>query len=69
MGDVCYRTKQSRLQFHVSHNKAKDLFEIMHYDVWGLYRVPSSCRAHYFLILADDASQEVWLYLMKRNFA
>jgi len=29
--------------------------------------VPSSCGAHYFLTLVDDASRVVWLYLMREK--
>jgi len=63
--DVCHRAKETRLQFHASEDKAKDLFETVHCDIWGPYQVPSSCEAHYFLTLVDDTSRGVWLSLMK----
>jgi len=48
MCDVCYRAKQTRTQFHANDNKANDQFEIFHCDIWGSYRVPSSCGAYIF---------------------
>ena len=67
MCDACYCAKHTRMQFHVSDNKANDLFEVVHCDIWEPYRTPSSCGASYFLTLVDDASRGVWLYLMKEK--
>ena len=64
--DVCFRAKQTKNPFPpVSSNKAKNLFDIIHSDIWGPYHEPSSYGAHYFLRIVDDASRGVWLYLMK----
>ena len=62
--DVCFRAKQTRNSFPLSHNKAQNLFEIVHCDIWGPYRVSTSCGARYFLTLVDDYSRSVWAYLM-----
>ena len=40
--------KQTWNQFDVSDSKVDDIFEIIHCDIWGSYRVPSFCGAHYF---------------------
>ena len=53
------------MAFHLSEKKAEELFEIVHYDMWGPYHVPSSRAAHYFLSLLNDCSRGAWLYLMK----
>jgi len=45
-------------------NKAHELFDLVHCDIWGPYRVSSLCGAHYFLTIVDDASRGVWVYLM-----
>ena len=47
-----------------SFNKANDCFSLIHVDVWGPYRVPSSCGAVYFLTIVDDFSRAVWTFLM-----
>nr|AAC67205.1 putative retroelement pol polyprotein [Arabidopsis thaliana] len=62
--DVCFRAKQTREVFPDSSNKSTDCFSLIHCDVWGPYRVPSSCGAVYFLTIVDDFSRSVWTYLL-----
>lgn len=62
--DICFRAKQTRESFNDSINKASDCFSLVHGDVWGPYRTPSTCGAVYFLTLVDDYSRSVWTYLM-----
>ena len=66
--DICFRAKQTRTQFVASESHA--LFQLIHCDIWGAYRVPSLCGAQYFWTIVDDASRAVWVYLMraKRGF-
>ncbi|KAL9226203.1 hypothetical protein vseg_002041 [Gypsophila vaccaria] len=63
--DVCLRAKQTRDKFIISENKAKSIFELIHCDLWGDYRVTSSCGSRYFLTILDDFSRSVWVYLVK----
>ena len=63
--DVCFRAKQTRTQFSISESKADGLYDLIHCDIWGSYRVASFCEAHYFLTVVDDASRATWVYLMK----
>ena len=65
--DICFKAKQTRNVFPISMNKANDMFALVHCDVWGAYRIPSSCGAHYFLSIVDDYSRGVWVYLMAHN--
>ena len=65
--DVCLRAKQARTQFIVRESNASDLFEIIHYDIWGFYRIPSFCGAHHFLTIVDYVNGAVWLYLMREK--
>ncbi|KAG7558923.1 Ribonuclease H-like superfamily [Arabidopsis thaliana x Arabidopsis arenosa] len=62
--DVCVRAKQTRSSFSESFNKAEECFSLIHCDVWGPYKLPSSCGAHYFLTIVDDHSRAVWTHLM-----
>ena len=57
--DVCFRAKQTREVFPDSSNKSDDCFALIHVDVWGPYRIPSSCGAVYFLTIVDDFSRAV----------
>ncbi|XP_026397593.1 uncharacterized protein LOC113292991 [Papaver somniferum] len=36
-------------------------------DLWGPYKTPSSCGAHYFLTIVDDFSRGVWIYLLRNK--
>ncbi|KAH9764454.1 hypothetical protein KPL70_001531 [Citrus sinensis] len=58
--DVCFRAKQCRDKFVLSNNKASNICELIHCDLWGPYRTASSCGAHYFLTIVDDFSRGVW---------
>lgn len=62
--DVCFREKQTREVFSDSLNKTKECFSLVHCDVCGPYRVPSSTGAVYFLTIVDDYSRAVWTYLL-----
>jgi len=63
--EICCRVKQTRKQFPISNNNATHSFNLIHYDIWGPYRTPSSCGAHYFLSIVDDASRAIWVCLME----
>ena len=65
--DVCFREKQTRNPFSLSENKAKHLFEKIHCDLWGPYRVSSSCGSHLFLTIVDNYNRSAWVYLMKEK--
>ena len=41
------------------------LRKYMHCDLWGANRHVSSYGAHYFLIIVDDYSHDVWIYLLE----
>ncbi|XP_074284107.1 uncharacterized protein LOC141608664 [Silene latifolia] len=46
--DICHYAKQHRHSFTSNNKHASDLFELIHCDLWGPYRVPSSCGALFF---------------------
>ena len=62
--DICFKSKQTRGVFSESINKASVAFELIHVDLWGPYREPSSCGAVYFLTIVDDFSRAVWIHLL-----
>ena len=41
--------------------KASTVFEVVYHNVLEAYRIPSSCGAHYALIILDDASRLAWI--------
>lgn len=62
--DVCLQAKQCCDSFFTSNNKASEIFEMVHCDVWGPYRISSLCNAYYFLTIVDDYSRGTWVYLL-----
>jgi len=42
--DICPLAKQCRLQFPVSSSRSTNIFQLMHLDVWGPYKVPTYDR-------------------------
>ena len=62
--DICFRAKQTRLTFPDSSHNAKEVFDLIHCDVWGPYRTTAFCGSRYFLTIIDDKSRAVWLYLL-----
>lgn len=65
--DICYRAKRTRCPFYNSENKANDIFDMIHCDIRGSYKMSSFCGAHYFLTILDDVSKAIWVYLLKEK--
>lgn len=65
---ICFMGKQPRNSFSLSMNKASDLFDLVHCDIWGPEKVLSSCNASYFLTIVDDYSRATWVYLMTGKY-
>ena len=59
--------KLTHAKVFISQNKAECVFEFIHCDIWGPYREPSSCGAHYFLTIVDDTIRTTWVYLMREK--
>lgn len=61
---MCHRAKHVQSKFPNGVNRSSELFELIHYDIWGPYKVSSSSRPWYFLAIVNDYSRMVWLYLL-----
>ena len=61
---ICPIAKQSRLPFPTSLSHSISVFDIIHGDVWGPYRVPNHDGKRYFLTLVDDMSRYTWIFLL-----
>ncbi|WP_420914574.1 integrase catalytic domain-containing protein [Candidatus Phytoplasma australasiaticum] len=42
-------------------------FELVHYDTWGPYQIPTHSGYRYFLTIVDDYTRYTWTYLMKNK--
>jgi len=63
--EICLRAKQTRNSFSTSKSNTKDVFDLIHCDIWGPYCFPSLCGARYFFSIVDDDSKATWVYLME----
>ncbi|KAJ0937225.1 putative RNA-directed DNA polymerase [Helianthus annuus] len=63
--DTCHKAKQHRIPFPLSDHKSKNVGNVVHLDVWGLYKRPSLDGYKFFLTIVGDYSRAVWVYLMK----
>ena len=61
---ICPQAKETRDSFPTSDTRSSKIFGMIHCDLWGPYRTPSSCDAIYFLTLVDDFSHASWVYLL-----
>lgn len=61
----CPMAKFTKLPFSTSVSKASDIFELIHMDIWGPYKVPYKSKYRYFLTLVDDHSRTTWIYLLQ----
>ncbi|KAK9681574.1 hypothetical protein RND81_10G012100 [Saponaria officinalis] len=41
-----------------------DIFDLIHMDIWGPYKVAYEGKYRYFLTLVDDKSRGIWVYLL-----
>lgn len=60
----CPMAKFSKLPYSLSQSHRSEVFELIHMDVWGPYRVPTDGKFRYFLTIVDDCSRVTWTYLL-----
>ncbi|XP_074308066.1 uncharacterized protein LOC141642964 [Silene latifolia] len=65
--DICVMAKHHKLPFPRSSSHAKQLFDLIHLDVWGPYKVPSLTGATSFLTILDDNSRNTWTFLIQNK--
>jgi hypothetical protein len=65
--DVCHFSRQRKLPYNVSTNKAHVPFELIHFDIWGPIATKSIHNHVFFLTAVDDYSRFTWITLMKHK--
>ena len=63
--DICHLSKQKKLSFSQSFNKANASFDLLHFDIWGPFRQNSIHNHKYFFTIVDDFSRFTWVTLLK----
>ena len=65
--EPCLMGKMTKTPFSGTMERATDLLEIIHSDVWSPMSVETHDGYHCFLTFADDLSIYVYIYLMKHK--
>nr|GEW47173.1 retrovirus-related Pol polyprotein from transposon TNT 1-94 [Tanacetum cinerariifolium] len=60
----CPMAKFTKLPYNLSESHALDIFELVHIDIWGPYKVATNGSKKYFLTIVDDCSRVTWTYLL-----
>jgi len=61
---VCSKARQHRLPFPHSQIHTTHIFELIHIDLWGPYKVQTYNGYKYFLTIVDDYSRTTWTHLL-----
>ncbi|WJZ85271.1 hypothetical protein VitviT2T_004816 [Vitis vinifera] len=61
----CQLGKQPALPFNNGESISNSIFELIHFDVWGLSLVSSIGGSRYFVVFIDDYSRYSWIFPMK----
>lgn len=57
-----------KFPFQLNASRTNAVFDLIHLDTWGAYRVCTRGKFKYFLTLIDDHSHMTWLYLMQNKY-
>ena len=66
--DVCITcpiAKFTKLPYTLSKSRAVDIFDMIHIDIWGPYKVSTRHNHKFFLTMVDDHSRVSWVHLLK----
>ena len=56
------------MPFNTSESISTDIFDLIHYDVWGPSSVFSIGGSRYFVVFVDDYFHYSWIFNMKHRF-
>lgn len=62
--DACMLSKQTRQKFAAILSVSKEIFDLVHIDLWGPYRHKTHNNCTMFLTIVDDKSRSSWVYLL-----
>ncbi|GJS73677.1 retrovirus-related pol polyprotein from transposon TNT 1-94 [Tanacetum coccineum] len=63
----CPMTKFTKLPYSISESHSSNVFELIHIDIWGSYKVSTHGKFRYFLTIVDDCSRGTWIYLLEQK--
>jgi len=56
--DVCYYAEQYKLSFTHNSTRTKNIFDMIHVDIWGPFGTASMHGHKFFLTIVDDHSSD-----------
>ena len=59
--------KFTKLPYSTSLSRAPLIFDLIHLDIWGSYRLSSRTNYRFFLTIVDDHSRMTWVHLLKQK--
>lgn len=59
--------KQTKIQFPSSSINSGACFDLIHFELWGPFNSPKFDGNKYFIIIVDDYSQIIWLFLLRNK--
>lgn len=59
--------RQTRLNSPDTISTSDLVFDLVHADIWGPYKVPTPTYSRYFLTLVEDKSRTIWFTLWLIN--
>lgn len=62
---ICPMAKQTRNSFTTSSTTSTFVFELLHVDVWGPYKVKNHNSCNQFVTIVDDYSRYTWIHLIR----
>ena len=65
--EPCLMGKMTKMPFFGTMERATDLLEIIHTDVYGPMNIEARGGYHYFLTFTDDLSRYGYIYLLKHK--
>ena len=63
----CQLGEQPALPFDTSESISTDIFDFIHFEVWGPFSVSSIGGSRYFVVFVDDYSRYSWIFNMKHR--
>ncbi|XP_074318133.1 uncharacterized protein LOC141654924 [Silene latifolia] len=67
--EICLKSKFHQFPFPKSQSRALHVFDLVHVDLWGPYKIPNISGATYFLTILDDHTRTTWTHLLKDKYS
>lgn len=64
---VCPAARQTRLPFSHSSIKTSRIFQLIHVNLWGPYKLTTHTGCKMFVTIVDDYSRHTWVFMIKHK--